>query len=220
VTKHLQTIAFVVALSVALGVVGIGAQNPPPAPPQVGVPPPQPPGVKGPVTPLQVQVVISRYQGEKKIGSVPYSLAVNAAVMPFGTPARPAQLKMGSMVPIMSPAAPGVKPAGDAPPAANTTAFNHQNFNYQNIGTQIDCSAAPSSDGRFELNISIEDSSIYLDNQVVKGVSKGNEPPILRSFRSRNDLILRDGQSIQFTAATDRISGEIIKVDITLNVLK
>jgi hypothetical protein len=169
-----------------------------------------------------VQVVISRYQSEKKIGSVPYSLAVNAAVPAFGAPPRPAQLKMGSMVPIMSPAAASAKPSGDTPPPGPpATGLNYQNnFNYQNIGTQIDCSAIPSNDGRFELNISIEDSSIYVDNQVVKGASKASEPPVLRSFRSRNDLILKDGQSIQFIAATDRISGEVIKVDVTVNVLK
>jgi hypothetical protein len=93
-------------------------------------------------------------------------------------------------------------------------------YNYQNIGTQIDCSAIQAGDGRFELNISIEDSSIYVDDQVVKGVAKGNEPPIFRSFRSRNDLILRDGQSTEFTAATDRISGEVIRIDVTLKIMK
>jgi hypothetical protein len=162
-----------------------------------------------------VQVVIARYQNEKKIASMPYTLAVNAySVPPF--PPRPAQLKMGSSVPIMSIPE---KPASETA-VAGATAPPPRGFSYQHIGTQIDCSAIPAGDGRFELNVSIEDSSIYVDNQAVKGVATGNEPPILRSFRSRNDLILRDGQSIQFTAATDRINGEVIRIDITLNVLK
>ena len=34
------------------------------------------------------------------------------------------------------------------------------------------------------------------------------------------DLVLRDGQTRQFTAAADRITGEVVKVDVTLKVVK
>ena len=44
--------------------------------------------------------------------------------------------------------------------------------------------------------------------------------PILRSFRSSNQLVLADGQSAQFSVATDRITGEIIRAELTLRVLK
>jgi len=213
--RHLHTLAFAVTLAVSLGTGDLQAQAQPQSQAQA---PSQPAGSKNPVIPLQVQVVISRFQGEKRIGSLPYTLAVNAyAVPPF--PPRPAQLKMGSNVPIMLPAAINEKPTNETA-IGGAAASLPRNFNYQNIGTQIDCSALQTGDARFELNISIEDSSIYVDDQVVKGVSKGNDPPIFRSFRSRNDLILRDGQSTQFTAATDRISGEVIRIDVTLNVLK
>jgi len=218
--KHAH-VMFALALTLSVGVNDIEAQTQSQSQAQA---PSQTAGQKGTVVPLQVQIVISRYQGEKKIGTLPYILAVNAySVPPF--PPRPAQLKMASGVPIMSPPTATEKPTNDTAAGAATTsrppdASGAVRFNYQNIGTQIDCSAIPVGDGRFELNISIEDSSIYVDDQVVKGVSKGKDPPILRSFRSRNDLILRDGQSIQFTAATDRISGEVIRIDVTLNVLK
>jgi hypothetical protein len=33
-------------------------------------------------------------------------------------------------------------------------------------------------------------------------------------------VILKDGQSSEFTAAADRITGEIIKIDITVTVVK
>ena len=91
---------------------------------------------------------------------------------------------------------------------------------YQNIGTNIDCWASSTDDGRFELNISIEDTSMYLDGQRTDDASKLSGPPIFRSFQASNELILRDGQSTEFTAATDRISGEIIKVEVTLRVMK
>jgi hypothetical protein len=178
-------------------------------------PPSQPAAAKKPNVPLQVQVVMSRYQGEKKISSVPYMLSVNTSAPPG--PIRPSQLKMGSMVPIMSPAGANERPTSEGATGAPAAG---RSFNYQNIGTQIDCSAMSTDDGRFEVYVAIEDNSIYVDDQVVKGVSKGSEPPILRSFRSSNQVILRDGQSTQFTAATDRISGEVIRVDVTLNIVK
>jgi hypothetical protein len=39
-------------------------------------------------------------------------------------------------------------------------------------------------------------------------------------FRTTNALVLRDGQSTEFTAATDKSSGEGIKAAVTLTVVK
>ncbi len=44
--------------------------------------------------------------------------------------------------------------------------------------------------------------------------------PVVRSFQTTNRLILKDGQTSQFTAATDRVSGEVVRIDITLKVVK
>lgn len=43
---------------------------------------------------------------------------------------------------------------------------------------------------------------------------------VMRSYRSANTLVLRDGQTRQFTAATDRVNGEVIRSDVTLRVVK
>ena len=43
---------------------------------------------------------------------------------------------------------------------------------------------------------------------------------MIRSFRLSNRVILRDGQSTQFSAATNRITGETVRIDVTLNVAK
>ncbi len=51
-----------------------------------------------PITPLTVQVVFNEYEGEKKISSLPYMLAVNANERP-GFPDT-ANLRMGVIVPI------------------------------------------------------------------------------------------------------------------------
>jgi hypothetical protein len=44
--------------------------------------------------------------------------------------------------------------------------------------------------------------------------------PAFRSLRSSNTLILRDGQSVDYTAATDRITGEVARISVKLTVIK
>ena len=44
--------------------------------------------------------------------------------------------------------------------------------------------------------------------------------PVFRSYQSTNTLVLKDGQSREFTAATDRVSGEVIRIAVTLRVVK
>ena len=196
-------------LLVALGVLTPNArafaQTPAPAPQM-------PPSLKSTV-PLRVQIVLSTYQGEKRISSVPYTLSVNASPI-FGPHAVPApfaqsQLRMGVKVPVPMLAQPTVD--GKRVDGLITAGP----ISYQEIGTNIDCMAIPLDDGRFQLQISIEDSSF-----ANTGATRQGDPPVIRTFRLSNQVALRDGQSTQFTAATDRVSGEVIRAEVTLNVVK
>ena len=170
--------------------------------------PPLPtPTVRNQAVPLRVQIVLSTYQGEKKISSVPYTLSVNAG----REPGMPTQLRMGVKVPV---------PAM-TPPTVDGKRVDGMLMTgpviYQDIGTNIDCIASvPFDDGQFQLYISIEDQSFA--NQA--STSRPGEPPVIRSFRLSNQVLLRDGQSTQFTSATDRISGEVIRAEVTVNVVK
>ena len=185
--QHRCAVAFIV-LGTAFGAV-LRAQAPPPP--------------SGSDTPIQVQVVVSRYQGEKKVSSLPYSLSVN-------TDSRKTSLRMGAEVPIPITIQPAT-PARGEKPASPTTSYN-----YRSIGTNIDCSAAAAAGSQFRLTLEIEDSSVYPDDQsrTPKGV------PLFRSFKLSNTLLLKDGQSAQLTSAADKISGEVLKVDVTLTVVK
>jgi hypothetical protein len=40
------------------------------------------------------------------------------------------------------------------------------------------------------------------------------------SFKLSNTLQLKDGQSSQLTSASDKVSGEVVKVDVTLTVMR
>jgi len=44
--------------------------------------------------------------------------------------------------------------------------------------------------------------------------------PTIRTFTSSFSLLLKDGQTAQHTAATDPVSGEVLRVDVTLAILK
>jgi hypothetical protein len=65
------------------------------------------------------------------------------------------------------------------------------------------------------VGISVDDSSVYGDEQA--GIPKN---PSFRSFRTVNSMVLRNGETFQFTAATDKVTGETVRVDVTLTVLK
>jgi type II secretory pathway component GspD/PulD (secretin) len=179
------------------------AQAQQPAPPTQGV---SVTGVKGLVTPLEVQIVISKFQGEKRISSIPYVLAVNAN-------SSNAQLTVGADIPVQTTT---FQPITDGKPAAAPL----RSFNYRNVGTNIECSAVSADDGRFELSVSVDESSVVTN---VAADDKGQpaiEAPVFRSFQSRNRVLLRNGQTRQYTAATDRVSGETVRIEVTLTVVK
>jgi hypothetical protein len=168
-------------------------------------PAPRPAAVSKTLVPLEVEVVISRYMDSKRISSLPYTLAVNAN-------GPEVLLNMGTDVAVPSAAFTPIT-SGDAKGAVNPIT----SYNYKSVGTSINSSANVTEDGRFDLRLYIDDSSVYQSPSTVAG---GNQMPAFRSFRSRNTLLLRDGQSREYTAATDRVSGEVVKISVTLRVVK
>lgn len=159
-------------------------------------------------TPLTVTVVFSEFEGEKKISSLPYTLPVNAERGKWGGRN---QLRMGVRVPVMS---------SDNPNAIRTV-------QYMDVGTNLDCRALGLESGQFEVELQVERSSIY--SVSTEGRQVEWQPserlgiaaqPIVRQFRSQMELLMRDGQTIQRSLATDPLSGRVLKVDVTLNVVK
>jgi hypothetical protein len=145
--------------------------------------------------PLKIQFVISRYQGEKKLSSAPYVLWVTANERDS------TRLRMGVEVPV---------------------AMNATQMNYRPIGTNIDCTATRTSgSGAFKVNVSITSTSVLLRSTDVKGADpQVDSAPSFGSFSGTFTILLNDGQTAQYTSATDPVSGEVLKVEATLNVLK
>ena len=194
-TRHLQAIALVFAFALASSVIVRSQEKP--APPAAAKPAP------AAAMPLKVQIVVSRFQGEKKLSSLPYSLSVNAGSR--------ATLRMGAKVPVMMITA---KSPVEGVPMVGP-------IQYQDVGTSIDCYVStPQDDGRFKLEITIDDSSVYGDTPTTTDNKPAAGNPSFRSFRASDSMVLRDGQTSQFTTATDKVSVEIVKVDVTLTVVK
>lgn len=154
------------------------------------------------LVPLKLDVVISRQAGDKKISSMPYSMWLTA-----NSPERQASLRLGVQVPVPSMVTPNVKEGEKAEPI--------RSFTYRDIGTNIDASATSASEGRYTVAITLSDSGLNSKGELAPGGA-----PLLRNFTSRFFLVLRDGQSATYMSATDPVTGETLKVDVTLSVLK
>jgi hypothetical protein len=144
-------------------------------------------------TPLRVQLVFTEYDGDKKIVSLPYSFSVNADERR----ARPGtQIRNGVRIPV---------PVASGP---NKEATQYQ---YMDVGTNIDCSAQSQDDGRYKLVLTVERSSVSQEQSTTA-------TPVIRQFGAEMNPILKDGQTLETVMATDPVNGHVYRVTVTLNV--
>jgi hypothetical protein len=160
-----------------------------------------------PLIPLRVQVVFSEYEGEKKIATLPYTIAVNANEREPGIYGKQTSLRMGIQVPI------GTGKNGE--------------INYQNVGTDIDCWAHSIEDGSFRVSLSATRSSLYTPSSDSErksvgyvGAVEARGEPMIRRFNASFNLLLRDGQTLENTMATDPVTGHLWKIAVTLHIVK
>ena len=147
---------------------------------------------------VKVQVVISRYQGDKKVSSLPYSFLMTAA-----NGLSNSSFRVGSQVPVPGSTTPGT-------------------FSYRNIGMNLDVREIwLLADGRYRVGLNLDDSSVLEANTQAERQAAANAPgPIIRSNSFSAGVIMRDGQPQQFSLTTDKISGETMKAELTLTVLR
>jgi type II secretory pathway component GspD/PulD (secretin) len=171
------------------------------AAPAFGQPATPPMSSKAAVTVLMVEVTIARYQGEKRLSSLPYVIGV----APDGSRQT---LRVGGSVPIPSTTAPGAD--GKA---------SMSSYSYRDIGTYIDVTAVPAEDGRYRIGLIVDESSVFPSDETVKSQVLMSGVPAFRSLKSNNAVNLRHGQSVEYTVATDRITGETARISVKLTVV-
>lgn len=187
------------------------AQQAPPQTTRPATPQPTPPAAQAPseVVPLRVQIVVSRSKGDAPVSSLPFELMVNANARASTT------LNMGVDVPV---------PSGP------------NSISYRRVGNNITCSSARYQNGTVTLELSIEDSSVHADQPpagpggtaqappnwatppaggATYAAGSGPPWPLFRSFSTTTEVSMREGQSVQFTLATDKQTGETLKVSVT-----
>ena len=94
-------------------------------------------------------------------------------------------------------------------------------MNYQNVGTNIDCTRASAlRTAAFEVRISINEASVVTRTQAARSPREVAVSGVPFVSDRRNTAASKDGQTTQFTAATDRVSGEVVRVEVKLKVVK
>jgi hypothetical protein len=151
------------------------------------------------VTPLKVQMVIGRQLGEKKVSSLSYGFPCNAND-------RKVQMKLGVEVPVPVRKGEGME------------------FQYRNVGANIECDATTLADGRFNLRLAVEQSSLYTAGTAAVPLPGGRTleeaPPVFRTSMSVFTVVLRDGQTAQSVSGTEPMTGEVVTFEVTLAVGK
>jgi hypothetical protein len=148
-------------------------------------------------TSVKVLFLLTRHQGEKRISSMPYTLGV--------TPGQRTSMRMGISVPVATTM------------VKDTTSF--PSYSYRDVGTNIDCTAQDFGNGLYQLSITISDSSVHSDTGD-KDAKFVRDVPVFRTFNATFTMTLREGQTMQYASVTDPLSGEVMKVDVTLNLAK
>jgi len=163
--------------------------------------------VKVPPAVLKVQVTIIETEGEKKVVNLPYAFYMRAGE---GGPASPwTKVRMGSRVPVYVGKDGGMQ--------------------YIDVGTNIDARGFAGEDGRFDISLNLERS--WVEGDVAVPVERPNaltgeghtgqfREPVIRQFKTELVLTMKDGQTIQSTLATDPLSGKVLTINLTMNVVK
>ena len=150
---------------------------------------------------LRVDIVLSEYNGDKKISALPYTIYIPSPRENHGEGR--ASLRMGVRVPVAS--------------GSGST------FTYMDVGTDIDCFASTLNDGSHNVQVIANRSSIYTapkgegEDQPIRALP---DAPVVRNFNTNFRLYIRDGETKEGTSAVDPLNGHVLKISVTLHVMK
>ena len=140
--------------------------------------------------PMKLQIVISKYEGDRKTSSLPYTALVTAN---------------GDRINLQANA--------NVPYTSSTGVIS-----YTNIGTTIDCTVTTDS-GRFKVALSLHDNSPI----VLKATPANAKLPDAAAYGNFNytgSITMKEGETKQIISSSDRTTGEVVKVDVTLTLDK
>ncbi len=153
--------------------------------------------------PLKIQIVITEFDGTQKISSLPYTL--HTVATGYQNHRGRDTLRFGVRVPIATDSS--------------------GKISYEDVGTNIDCSATMLSDAQYSMEFIVDRSSIVSPSTGKEidwkaGQVNVGTPPMLRQFRDQFVVVMRDGQTTEGVSAADPATGHLLKVEVTLTVVK
>jgi hypothetical protein len=165
-----------------------------------------------PSTPVKLQVVLSEYDGTKKIANLVYTIPLLVpGLKPGGAYST---LRIGVKVPVTT---------------ADSKTGDTQ-IQYIDVGTNIDARVAHADGGKYQMELKVDRSSLYVSARDQDGKTVGKEwsdgeappttQPFVRQYRGDVAMLLREGQPTEGTVATDPLTGHVFKVEVTLNLVK
>jgi hypothetical protein len=159
---------------------------------------------------LKLQVTFAESEGERKLANLPYTFFVKATdtgpSSPYNAPLT--KVRIGSRVPVYA---------------------GKDGMQYIDVGTNIDARGVSADDGLFDIMLNLERSWVEGDVLVAMEKHTGEstdsnashfKEPIIRQFKTELNLRMRDGQIIQTTQAADPLSGRLLTITVTMNVVK
>jgi len=152
--------------------------------------------------PIRVQVVFTEYDGDKKVSSMPYSFIALTDEKVGGNYST--SLRTGVRIPI-------------------ETDGKEQKTTYLDVGSNIDCGIRAEEDGHFHVYMIFERSAIYPNTTSAEEkleVGRPNGQPLIRQFKTQENLILKDGQTSESILSTDPLNGHSMRISVTINSLK
>lgn len=167
---------------------------------------------------LKVQVVFTEYEGDKKLKSLPYSFLVTTRTREDKPEAK---IRVGNRVPVYI----GGQPGG-------SQTISSSAYTYMDIGTNIDGWAEGVGPGQYRIHLYLERSwiegSVSVPIEKVPSTQSGGgeshpaefHQPIVRQYKAELTPILKDGQSLETNLATDPLSGRVVKLEVSISVLK
>jgi len=160
---------------------------------------------KAKIIPVKVQVVLSEYDGERKISSMPYTMVIGANYEEYPHPT--ASLRLGVRIPV------------------SKISKEHE-IEYIDVGSNLDCGVSFKDDGPFLVNLRIDRSSLYATGSAKDGerapddAHQDPDHPLLRQMRASQIFVLRENQTTEAIMATDPLNGHVLRVSVTLSIAK
>jgi len=142
--------------------------------------------------PVKLQIVFSKYEGERKTSSLPYTVFATAN-------GDRVQINVGTNVPIVG---------------------SSGAVTYTNLGTNIDCTVTTES-GRYKVSVNLKDNYLVVPKPEAENANvRPADAQSYGQFSFSGSLTVKEGETKQIVSAADRASGEVVKVDITLTLDK